>query len=424
MRTWPILIAVAMAGIRFAQAAEPVKPAQPESSCIWCHAQLDGAAAEPAKRIQEDVHSLRGLSCNDCHGGNRAAGLDGDVGAAHDERRGFTGKPTRTETPAFCARCHADAAFMKRFNPQARVDQLAEYRTSVHGKRNAAGDEHVAVCTDCHGVHGIRAVKDPRSLVYPTRLADTCGRCHNDERLLKLYGIPTGQYAAYRSSVHARALYEKGDLAAPTCKSCHGSHGAAPPGVESVANVCGSCHVREGSLFRETENKRHIDLTACIRCVVCHENHAVRASTDDMLGIGPRSTCTRCHDPASKAYGAIAAMSSALEGLKSRLAGATDILREAERAGMAVGPEQVQLRSAHDQLVELRVLAHAFDEEKFLAAARVGVRSADEGLAAGQRAFAELRRRRLGLGVSLVVILATIVGLALKVREIDGGQSQ
>ena len=423
MRWWPAVALFTLASVPLASAGEPVKPAKPESSCIWCHAQLDGAALEPTKHIQEDVHFLKGLSCSDCHGGNPAAGFDEDIGAAHDEKKGFAGKPQRTQIPLFCAKCHADATFMKRFNPQARVDQLAEYRTSVHGKRNAAGDEHVAVCTDCHGVHGIRAVKDPRSSVHPTHVADTCGRCHNDTKLIGPYGIPTGQYTGYKSSVHAHALYEKGDLSAPTCKSCHGSHGAVPPGVESVANVCGSCHVREGSLFRETEKKRGIDLAACIRCVVCHDNHAVRAPTDDMLGVGPNSSCTHCHDPADAAYRSAAAMSVGLERLKGRLAEATSILQEAERAGMEVGSDQVELRKAHDQLVEARVLAHSFDENKFLAAVQDGVQSADAGVAAGRRAFAELRRRRLGLGVSLVVILAAIIALAFKVRELEARRS-
>jgi hypothetical protein len=403
-----------------AHAAEPKPTATPAppSSCVTCHAELDGAAAEPAHRAKDDVHFQKGLSCHDCHGGNPAGPAD-DIEAAHDEKKGWTGKPARLRIPQLCARCHADADFMKGFNPHTRVDQLAEYRTSVHGKRNAAGDEKVAVCVDCHGVHGIRPVNDPRSSVHPTRLAETCARCHADEQLMKSYGLPTRQYADYKTSVHAAALYGEGDLSAPTCNDCHGSHGAVPPGVGAVGNVCGSCHGREATLFRETEAKNHLDLSLCIQCVVCHENHAVRRPTAEMLGVGPKSTCISCHVPGDKEYRAAQDMAEAVARLKSSAGEAHALLERAERAGMEVSADVFALREAQDKVVEARVLVHSFDEQRFMAAVDAGLAVAKKGGSAGERAFRELRQRRLGLGVSLVVILAVIAGLVLKARELD-----
>jgi len=414
----PIL--VALAGT-VAPAAEPTSKSSPPppSSCVDCHLQLDGAALEAAKRLGEDVHFQHGLSCHDCHGGNPAAGADGDIAAAHDEKKGWAGRPKRVEIPRYCAKCHADASFMKRFNPQMRVDQLSEYRTSVHGKRNAAGDERVAVCVDCHGVHGIRAVKDPRSSAHPTQVAETCGRCHNDVELMRAYGIPSNQYAGYKTSVHAHALYDEGDSSAPTCNDCHGSHGAAPPGVQSVVQVCGSCHTREATLFRDVEKKKGLDLTACIQCMVCHDNHAVQAPTDDMIGVGARSTCTSCHGPGSPTYRAVEEMASSLEGLKGRYGEAGDLLSRAERAGIEVSADQFALRKAQDQIVEARVLAHSFDRERFLAVTEGGRAVSEKGIGAGRRAFRELRQRRLGLAVSLAIILAVITALVLKVRQLE-----
>jgi hypothetical protein len=418
------VISLAMVGAPWGGAEEP-KPPEPtkqESSCISCHAQLEGAALEPTKHV-DDVHFQRGLSCHDCHGGDPAAGLDGDPSAAHDERKGWRGKPKRLQIPLFCAKCHADAAFMKRFDPHTRVDQLSEYRTSIHGKRNAAGDDRAAVCVDCHGVHGIRAVKDPRSRVHPTQVADTCARCHNDTVLMARYGLQTNQPAAYKTSVHARALYDRGDLSAPTCNDCHGSHGAAPPGVQSVAQVCGTCHTREATLFRETEKKKGLNLAPCIQCVVCHDNHAVQPPTDEMVGVGPKSTCTSCHGPDDPPYRAADKMGRSVQGLSARLAEAHEQLDRAERAGMEVSADRFALRTGQNQLVEARVLAHSFDEERFLAAVREGMGSADAGVTAAERAFAELRQRRLGLAVSLVVIAAVMAGLALKLREMERGDA-
>src|SRR6266516_7204614 len=105
---------------------------------------------------------------------------------------------------------------MRRFNPQMRVDQFAEYQTSIHGMRGAKGDEKVATCTSCHSVHDIREVRDPNSPVYPTQVASTCAACHADPTHMATYKIPTDQYRNYRASVHAAALIDRHDLAAPT----------------------------------------------------------------------------------------------------------------------------------------------------------------------------------------------------------------
>ncbi len=391
-----------------------------ETSCVDCHAQLDGAALEPTGKMQEDIHYQRGLGCHDCHGGDPTLGFDGDPFAAHDEEKGFAGKPTRLQIPQFCGECHADAPFVKKFNPQARVDQLEEYVTSVHGQRNASGDERVAVCVDCHGVHGIFPVSDPRSSVYPTSLADTCARCHDNEELMGRYQVRTNQHAGYKTSVHARALYDKGDLSAPTCNDCHGSHGAVPPGVETVMNVCGTCHTREATLFREMEAKSGMDLEACIQCVICHENHAVLPPTDEMVGVGPKSTCTGCHAEGDRGYEAARQMAEEIGALRSRLTEAREILERAERAGVEVGPDQAALQEAQDALVESAVLVHSFDLPRFREAAEGGIAVAEEGVAAGHRAFGELRFRRMGLTLSLVVIGAVVLALAMTIRRIEG----
>lgn len=423
MRSWFAVVFLAL-GSAALSAADEVKPGPPavkvESSCVACHRQLDGPALEPTKHL-DDIHMQRGLSCHDCHGGDPAKGGDDDLSAAHDERKGWREKPARLQIPQFCAKCHADAAFMKKFNPQARVDQLSEYRTSVHGKRNAAGDDKTAVCIDCHGVHGIRAIKDPRSKVHPTQVADTCARCHNDAQLMARYKLPTNQPTAYKTSVHAKAIHEKGDLSAPTCNDCHGSHGAAPPGIASVAQVCGSCHTREGSLYRETEEKKKgLNLTPAIQCVTCHDNHAVQPPSDDMLGVGPKSTCTNCHDSETPQFKSAENMGRALKGLSERLAEAHTRLDRAERAGMEVSADRFALRTGQDHLMEARVLVHSFDEERFMGVVDEGMQSADTGVVAADRAFAELQNRRRGMGVSLVVIAAVIAGLVLKLREIEG----
>jgi hypothetical protein len=243
----------------------------------------------------------------------------------------FRGAPKRAEIPGFCGRCHSDPVYMKGFNPSLRVDQEEEYRTSQHGKALKRGDEKVATCVDCHGVHGILAPTNPASPVYPTHVAETCKACHADAARMKGRHtadgrpLPIDQFARWRRSVHAAALLDKGDLSAPTCNDCHGNHGATPPGLESIALVCGQCHGREAQLFRaspkhhgfESHNQAMAEAgaTSCAacheppapqaklagvthlsECVSCHGNHGVMRPTVALLTPLPETPCAFCHE--------------------------------------------------------------------------------------------------------------------------------
>ena len=97
------------------------------------------------------------------------------------------------------------------------------------------------------------------------------------------YGIPTNQLAEYRTSVHWAALSKRGDLSAPNCASCHGNHGAKPPEVESVAAVCGNCHVLFAQLYEKSVHEPIFSgASGGGGCIVCHSNHGIhQPSTAD-----------------------------------------------------------------------------------------------------------------------------------------------
>ncbi|HEY6844260.1 MAG TPA: hypothetical protein VI391_08840 [Thermoanaerobaculia bacterium] len=292
------------------------------TSCITCH-----GTEGKVKHFAADVHSQVGLSCQDCHGGNPDPKVAEDIGAAMDpnfKANPFRGAPKRAEIPEFCGRCHSSAEYMKRFNPGMRVDQVTEYWTSKHGEQLKKGDPNVATCIDCHSVHGIKRKSQPDSPVYPTHVAETCSRCHSDAKRMAPYHIPTDQYARWKVSVHANAMFVKNDLSAPTCNDCHGNHGATPPGVDRVVFVCGNCHLREAELFRKSAKSHdweqhntflatgakcadcHDDQRAKLavnkfnECVTCHENHAIVRPSVAMLGPLPDTPCVFCHEPGSK----------------------------------------------------------------------------------------------------------------------------
>src|SRR5690349_15171750 len=77
--------------------------AQQKSSCIECHIKLEGELGDPARSIKNDIHLSRGLSCNDCHGGDPTKD---DKDAAKDRTKGYLGRPRTADIPAFCGKCH------------------------------------------------------------------------------------------------------------------------------------------------------------------------------------------------------------------------------------------------------------------------------------------------------------------------------
>jgi predicted CXXCH cytochrome family protein len=394
-------------------------PAQNKSSCIECHVKLEGKIGDPARSIKDDIHLSRGLSCNDCHGGDPT---QNDKVAAKDPRKGYLGRPRTVDIPAFCGKCHNDASFMKKFNPALRVDQEKEYSTSVHGQLLKTGNEKVATCISCHGVHGIRAVSDALSSVYPLNVAETCAQCHSQPERMAAFKIPTDQYAKYKQSVHAKALYERQDLSAPTCNDCHGNHGAAPPGVASVANVCGQCHARQAELFQASVHKVAFDNMGFGECIKCHNNHDIAAPTDELIGTGQKSVCISCHSVNDKGLAAAGQMRNMIDGLLGEIEKSHGILDRAERAGMEVSRPKFELREAIDGVTHARVLIHTsspVEVEKVIAPA---VNVAHKTYGAGEAALAELNVRRKGLIVSLVFILFLALLVYLKLRDMESRQ--
>ena len=393
--------------------------AQQKNSCIECHVKLEGELGDPARSIKNDIHLSRGLSCNDCHGGDPT--VDDKV-AAKDLTKGYLGRPRTMDIPAFCGKCHNDASFMKKFNPALRVDQEKEYATSVHGQLLKTGNTKVATCISCHGVHGIRAVSDALSSVYPSNVAETCSQCHSDSARMAEFKIPTNQYEKYKSSVHANVLYEKQDLSAPTCNDCHGNHGAAPPGIASVANVCGQCHARQAELFRASVHKTAFDNSGLGECITCHSNHDIRSPTDELIGTGENAVCVSCHKPGEKGFVAAGELRGMIDGLLARIDQSHQILDRAERAGMEVSRPKFELREAIDGVTHARVLIHTSSTAEVDKVVAPSVAIAAKTYQAGLDALAELNVRRWGLVVSLFFILFLAVLVYLKLRQMERRQ--
>ena len=323
-----------------------------------------------------------------------------------------------------CTKCHANATFMKTYNPSLPVDQLDKYRTSMHGKRNAKGDPKVAECASCHGSHDILSAKDVRSNVYPVNLPSTCATCHSNREYMKEYHIPTDQYEEYTKSVHGVALLQKGDLGAPACNNCHGNHGAVPPGVESISEVCGTCHAMNADLFSTSPHKKAFDERKLPECETCHGNHDIVAATNRLLGVTPEAVCSKCHTEQQYAQGYIAAkeMRQLADSLELAENNARALIDEAEQKGMEVSEAKFKLRDIRQARLQSRTMVHSFNEQKFHETVEKGLKTASIVTAEGEAAIEEYRFRRIGLGIASIIITILAISLYIFIRRIERRQ--
>jgi nitrate/TMAO reductase-like tetraheme cytochrome c subunit len=275
-----------------------------ESSCVSCHTNSGLWDADRRRlyvdyeAILSDVHWKAGISCHDCHGGDPAAL---EFPQSHNVERGFQKAPTASEVPTRCAKCHSNQEYMQRHDDRPWVDQVELYWQSVHGNHlRQAGGDRAATCTSCHQVHAMKSAGDAESLVHPTQLAKTCGRCH-DEQLVDL-----------RRGVHETAGVADGRGAATllSCLECHRGnvHGMVPakapdsPVVQSSqVQACGSCHEEELATYQISPHAAHPQGASALAatCSECHGTHAIYRAPDrrSMLHSSHVSdTCGRCHE--------------------------------------------------------------------------------------------------------------------------------
>jgi hypothetical protein len=320
-----------------------------------------------------------------------------------------------------CTRCHADAALMRSYNPSLPVDQLDKYRTSVHGLRNAKGDPKTAECASCHGSHDIRSAKDVKSKVYASTVPETCAACHSNVDYMKPYKIPTDQYEKYTKSVHGVALLQKHDQGAPACNSCHGNHGAMPPGVESVSKVCGTCHALNADLFSKSPHKKAFDERELPECEFCHANHEILPATDKLLGITPDAVCSRCHTDRENVNGYRSAgrMRQMLDSLEASERYAIHLVENAEQKGMEISEAKFKLREVRQARLQARTVIHAFNEEQFQTTIHQGSIVSLAIVQEAKNSVDEYYFRRIGLFIATLIITLVALLLYLYVRRME-----
>ena len=210
---------------------------------------------------------------------------------------------------AAAAAGHLGAVLARLAGPDAspRDDQVdAVYAKSIHGMKKAAGNKFVASCTDCHGMHNIFPPKDPRSLVYPLNLPETCGKCHGNLELIKKASITVPSedmgpdvaadpYSRYKQSVHGQAVLKSGLVVSAVCNDCHVPHTLPEKYIVKADN--GWNHSKKFTLqnFKEPIRIRPANLvTLQHNCLHCHATTVSEIASHKELE-AKEIGCTTCH---------------------------------------------------------------------------------------------------------------------------------
>jgi cytochrome b subunit of formate dehydrogenase len=205
-----------------------------------------GQIAQMVASYEQSVHghavtagSEKAAVCTDCHGTHEI--LD-----AKDAKSPIF----KFNVPTTCGQCH---------------DTISkEFQQSIHGQAIFKGNWQAPVCTDCHGIHSIKAHTDPNSPVSAQNVGQaTCARCHEGMRLSQEFGVEGRRETTYLASYHGLAS-RAGSQVVANCASCHGTHSIFPSSdprstihPSHLAQTCGQCH--PGVTEKFAKSKVHID---------------------------------------------------------------------------------------------------------------------------------------------------------------------
>jgi hypothetical protein len=256
-------------------------------------------------------------------------------------------------------------------------------------------------------------------MVYPSNEPKMCADCHANETLMAPYGIPTNQYELYQESVHGVALLKNQDLRAPTCSTCHGTHGAAPPGFQQVANVCGQCHTVTEDYYLAGSHRSGMVTEAAPRCVTCHGRYDVAPATRDLYVGTEERHCGSCHAPGSEIGDQVDSIYQALKEADDAYEHAETTIAAATESRLIMAEQEELLQKANTPLIESRALQHNVDVTEIQAKAKESLELSLQTQASAEEALEELDTRRLGMIIALAIIVVTIVALVLIKRQLD-----
>ena len=201
----------------------------------------------------------------------------------------------------------------------------------------------------------------------------------------------------------------------------HVDIGVIPPEVESISKVCGTCHVLNMELFEQSPHKNAFDENDLPECESCHGNHLVKQATDAMVGTQESALCIECHsaDDDNDGYLVAAEMKMLIDSLKTEDSETKIILDEAVQKGMDVSDATFSLQDVRQVLIQSRTTIHTFNLDQFKEQINEGYTIVNKAKISGEEAIDEFYFRRIGLGVSTLVVTLLVIGLYIKLKKVE-----
>jgi len=132
-----------------------VNPANLAQTCGKCHKGIYDEYIQSEHGIHSDTEDQKFPTCETCHTAH-------NISEVHESK--FMGEITSQ-----CGQCHSE---------------LAEtYLETYHGKVYQLGYLEAARCSDCHGAHNIYRMDNPKSMISPRNIVETCAKCHTDANM-------------------------------------------------------------------------------------------------------------------------------------------------------------------------------------------------------------------------------------------------
>lgn len=269
-------------------------------TCSQCHTDFS-AAQHPRKnfRSKAQFQTKASLACRRCHDDRQLRQSSIHVALLSAEK---SGKPTvcvnchgshailrvaregrLLSEEAYCLKCHGHAVPLTFKNGEtfSAVVDLSTLEASVHD-RLACSDCHYGFSSEEHPQRNFRSKRD-----YTLAASESCRRCHFDK------------YTKTMESIHY-AMLSAGNMSAPVCIDCHGSHAISHIARERAlsAKRCQKCHndiydiyaksVHGKALFNE--NNKDVPV-----CVDCHTAHTIEDPRTTNYREKIPDMCSNCH---------------------------------------------------------------------------------------------------------------------------------
>jgi predicted CXXCH cytochrome family protein len=154
-------------------------------------------------------------------------------------------------------------------------------------------------------------------------------------------------------------------------------------------------------------------------CALCHDHHAIQAVEDADLHARAQDVCLTCHEPPDTLGLEFDRIAAVLDSLNEAVEQSRAVLEEAENVGMEVSQALFELDDVRNVVTRAHSAIHTFQVVPVREEVQTGLQITQAAEARGYEALDEHRFRRVGLGASVTIIILLIVGLLMKIRELE-----